>query len=232
MKKKILLIIALIFICAGCDVKYTLKIDQDLKVEEYVSATEPDKFFENFPKSSRGKVVADILSQYTDVLNENNYDTKSQVGAFQSGAIVSKSYPDLKTYSDETIFTSQFSDDKVEVTEKDNIVTLRIYGNFSHSEQNQSKVPVDTAKIRIEIPFKVTDKNCHEVDGNTYIWNFDEDSLDREIRISFDKSKVAKETKSFDYSYLIIIGAVIVLAFIGYLLYNRIGKRSKEVNDL
>ena len=188
--------------------------------------------FENFPKTSKGKVVADILSQYTDVLNKNKYETESQIGINNSGALMRKSYADLKTYSEETIFTSQFSDDKVEVTEKDNIVSLRIYGNFSHSEQNQTKVPVNTAQIRLEIPFKVTDKNCHSVEGNTYIWNFDEDSKDREIRISFDKTKVVKAKIKRDYSILIIVGALIVLAIIGYLLYNRIGKRSKEVNDL
>ena len=76
MKKKFVLIIALLFICAGCDVKYTLNIDKDLKLKETVAATEPTSFFEEYPKSSKGKVISDILEPHLDILNNQMIQNK------------------------------------------------------------------------------------------------------------------------------------------------------------
>jgi hypothetical protein len=232
MKKKIVLIITLLFICAGCDVKYTLNIDKDLKVKETVAATEPTSFFEDYPKSSKGKVISDIIEPYLDTLNKNKYDVTNYIGSYESGVTINKEYDDLKSYSEGSIFTSQYSEDKVSIKEEGDKITLSLKGNFSYSSQNQTKLPVKTAKIQLVVPYKVIEHNANSVSGNTYTWKFNEDSLDKEIKLTFDKKVIYKPKKEFDFSFLIIIGAVVVLAFIGYLVYNLLGKRSKNVNDI
>ena len=232
MKKKILLIVALLFICAGCDVKYTLTIDKDLKVKETVFATQPESFFEEYPKSSKGKVIADIVEPHLDTLNKNKYRITTSIDVNSSGVIINKDYQDLKEYSENTIFSSQFSEDKVSISEDGNIVTIKIKGKFSQSSQNQSIIPVDKAEIRLVVPFKVTEHNANTVSDNTYIWKFDEDTKEKEIKISFNKKKIEEVGQKNDYSKIILIVAAIVLVIVGYLIYNRIGKRSEKVNDI
>ena len=51
MKKKILFIILMIFICAGCKARYTVTINKDGTVEENLSASETPDFYEQYTHS-------------------------------------------------------------------------------------------------------------------------------------------------------------------------------------
>lgn len=226
MNKKIFFISLILFMCAGCKVRYTIEINEDNTVEEKVSASEDVTFFENYPNSSVGRVVGFILEPYLDTLNANEYEVTNNVKSNSGGVIVSKSYSDIETYSKNTIFYSQFTD-KINCTIDGDIVTLVVKGKFSKAEQDQTKIKVDDGVIAIKLPFKVLENNADEVNGDTYIWSANDE--ENEIRLVYNKSKVDKKN---DYSIIIIIGIIVALLIILFIAFLRINAKKQAANEI
>ncbi len=229
MKRKFLFIIFIIILCSGCRAEYNLTINDDLSVEENVLATEDEEFFEEYEKSSMGRVVGFILEPYLDTLNENGYVTNSHITSARSGATISKHFDSVEDYANNTIFASQYSD-KVNYSKDGNQITLSIKGQFSKAEQDQTRFPIDEAAISIKLPFKVIENNADKVNGDVYTWLFDEnDTKEREIKIIFDKSKIKKD---INYWYVGIVIGIIILLIVLFMVYNKVRSKRDNVNKI
>lgn len=227
--KKYILILFIIFLCCGCGVKYNISIDEKLKIEEKVSVTESAEFYSEYEKSSVGRVVSIILAPYLDTLNDNNYTITNSITSTSGGVVISKNYNSIDDYVNNTIFKSQFTDD-LNYSVDGNKVTIVADGNFSYAEQDQSRIPVDKASISIKLPFKVLEHTADEVDGDTYIWNFDK-SVEgkKEIKLVFNKSRINKE---FDYRYIIGIIIIITIIACGFIWYKKFKEKKDNANTI
>lgn len=230
MKKYLLLIIMMLFICTGCGVTYTVEINDDMSAKEQLMALENNEFFSQYEHSSKGRVIGFLLEPYLEQLNNNNYVANAYIPPTNSGggALVDKKYKTVEDLFKNTILTSVYTD-KVEYEEKGNKVTIKAKGNFSHSTQDQSRIPVDTAKIKIKLPFKVSDSNADKVSGDTYVWEFNENSKERELYITFDKTKIDTPTNSFPF---ILIGIAVIMVIVGFVVYNIVMKRRENINKI
>ena len=231
MKKKFLLVLIMILFCAGCKVKYNIKINEDGTVEETAVASETPEFYDEYTHTSVGLVISRILSQYEDILNEKKYDVKTNVYVNNdSGVTLTKKYNDFKEYIGNSILYTQFTD-KIDYTEDGDKITINAKGKFSKSEQNQDYFYIDESSIIITVPYKVLDNNADKVQGNTYIWNFDKKSnKDKEIKLVYSKSKI--DNLNIDYSVIIVIGVIILLAIISIFICLKFNTSRKEANKL
>ncbi len=229
MKRRILFILSFILIfCAGCTANYNVVINKDGTVEEKLYAYEKEEFFQQYPKSSKGLVISYILEPYLDKLNENNYTVENNITETNAGVNITKKYSSFEDYVKNSIIYNQFTDE-IKYDKNGKKETISLTGNFCHSDQNQEIIPVDNGSIAITVPYKVDEQNADKVNETSYLWNFDEDDDEREIKISFDSSKDA------NYSYLPIIGLISVLIFIlilGFILYNNLNNKRKNANKL
>jgi len=227
--KKIILILLMIGLCCGCQVNYQLEINKDLSVQENLKATRDSSFFEEYENSSMGRVVSLIIRPYLDTLNDNKYNVNNLITDSYGGVTINKKYKSLNEYSKNTILSSQFTDN-IEYKEDGNKVYLSAKGKFSHSEQDQTKFPVNDATISITVPFKVTENNADTVDGNTYIWEFDsKDDKEREIKLVFNKEKM-----SDDNSLTVIIGILILIILVtgGLIMFKQFKDKKESANDI
>lgn len=229
MKRKFVFIFLIIILCSGCRAEYNLTINDDLSVEENVLATEAEDFFKEYEKSSIGRVIGFILEPYLTTLNENNYTTNTYITSGRSGATISKKFDSLEEFAKSTIFASQYTD-KVDYTKDGNKITLSVKGRFSKADQDQTRFPIEEAAISIKLPFKVIDNNADKVDGDVYTWLFDKkDTEEREIKITFDGSKI---NKSFNYWYIGIIIGIIILLIMLFMVYNKVKSKRNNVNEI
>ena len=231
MKKKIILILIMLFICAGCKAKYNISISEDGSVYETAVLTEDEEFFENYEHSSVGRVIGFIAEPYLDKLNSNGYEINSSIGKSESGAIVKRKFNSVEEYTKNTILSSQFSSDKMKYEEDGNKVTLSIKGNFSKGTQDQERVAVDEATVSITIPYKVKESNADKVSGETYTWVFNKDDDDeREIKLVYDKSKVKGDFSLVTTITVIVI--IVVLLLGSFIVYRNFNKKKNSVNKI
>lgn len=229
MKKKFVFIVFIIILCSGCRAEYNLTINDDLSVEENVLATEDSEFFEEYEKSSMGRVVGFILEPYLNTLNENSYTTNSYITNSRSGATIMKKFNSIEEYANSNLFSSQYAEN-VNYSKDGNEITLSVKGNFSKAEQDQTRFPIDEAAISIKLPFKVIENNADKVDGDVYTWIFTEnDTQEREIKIIFDKSKIKKD---INYWYVGIVIGIIILLIVLFMVYNKIRSKRNNVNEI
>lgn len=221
--------------CAGCKVNYSVNIEKNLSVKESIRATESEEFFKEYTNSSIGRVVSFISAPYLETLNQTGYLYTTAIGKKDGGAIVTKDYDSIEDYVNQTIVTSQFTNERISYNRDGDMVTLSAIGKFSTSEQDQTKIYIDEASISLSIPFEVVDNNADRVMGNTYIWDFDnKNSEEREIKISFN-AKVLEENKdkvNKVYLYLIIAGLIIMAIVIGIHIYNKLQEKRAKVNKI
>lgn len=229
MKKKIIIFLLLMIVSTGCKVKYNITINEEGTVNETVLATRSADFFAEYKNSSVGRVVSLMLKPHLDTLNEKKYVVDNYITSSDSGVIVKKDYSNLKDYSNNTIFLSQYSD-KINYSEDGDKVTISTTGVFSHSDQDQTKFPVSDAAISIKVPFKVTNHNADSVVDDTYTWIFDEkDNEERTITLTYDKSKVVGKNNFWP---IVAIAILIIVAIVGFVVVNNIRKNRESVNEI
>ncbi len=229
MKKKILFIIGILILCSGCSATYKITINDDGSVNETLAASEDTEFFSNYPNSSVGRVVGNILEPYLNTLNSKEYSVSTNIQETKGGATISKKYDSIESYIKNSILYNQFTN-KINYSTDGDKVTISAKGAFEKNTQEIGVFNVNSSDIIIELPYKVLENNADEVDGKIYIWKFDEkDTNIREIKLVYDKSKIYNDTSYLTY---IAIGVIILfLAGMVYLYLRFTGKR-KSVNKI
>ncbi len=229
MKKNFILLLFFVMLCCGCEANYTLRINEDLTVSETLSATEPAEFFLQYENSSVQRVVGFILEPNLEVINANKYQVGYINDSDKGGATLTKNYNSLEEYVKNTKISEQFGNE-ITYTKNGDETTLSITGSFSVDEQDQETgYKVQTAKISIVVPFEVTNHNAdsYDKDSNTYTWNFDENSEERTLTLTFNQAMKEEESNWYVYAG---IGLVVVL--IGVYVVLTIVNQNKQRNKM
>lgn len=228
-KKLVLLFISLLILCSGCTAEYTLSIGEDFTITESFTAMEDADFYNTYQNSSVQKVIGFILEPNLEYLNSNGYQVDQVIHNSDAGVKVENTYKSIEEFKEKSKVPNQIASDWSYVDNGDTI-TLSIKGTLNQDEQDQDgRYVIDEAKIKIVVPFEVVNHNADSTENNSYIWNLDTKSKDKEITITFTKSK--KVDKPSETPYIIFGIIIVVVLIIAIAIYSIIGSTKKR-NDL
>jgi len=231
-KKILILFISLFILCSGCTAEYTLEIKEDLTVKESFTAMEDADFYNSYEYSSAQEVIGFMLEPNLDYLNKNGFGISQILNKKEAGVKVENTYGSIKEFKEKSKVPEQLSEEWSYVESEDSI-TLSIKGSFHHAEQSQDGLySIHDARIKLIIPFEVTSHNADSFnrDTHSYVWNFDEETEEKEIKITFNKNLIKKdENSNFPY---IIIGIVVVVGLILFIGISGFITGNKNRNNL
>lgn len=172
--KKGMLIIALMLLLVGCDINYNISINEDFSIVSEFNYTSDDL-------STSSVIDDEDISFY----EKSGYT----VVELLRGVKIYKEYKDINAYlgvSNEAIDKVSYDRDSNMlniVVNKDKCARLFTKGSTEDGDNLASSV---SFTILSNIP--VVSSNADLVNGKMYTWNFNKDSCDRNITISFDRS--------------------------------------------
>ncbi len=219
MKKiKFILITMCLILLSGCTATYEINIKDD-KVIEKLSLIERDVTL--FDKvSDTGSTLRqdfDALLNNDDIFSKKNYEMKSLNDSNQLGIEYSSSW--AKTIVNSSILNQCYDDFNIEIYK--GIVTIETGNNFKCYDYYEN---LDTIRVVFKTNHKVISTNALEKDGDSYIWNFNEES-NKNIRISYYEDKM---DSSFDLVTIMLILTVLgIVGFIIYIIFNRIRQNNR-----
>ena len=234
MKKKRIFIIVftVLFLLTGCSVESKVKISYDGEVSEKVTILTNTAAFKN-DNSTVKQMIESSISNYSQALNFREYESEIVTGDDQSGAMFSKQYTGICSYFQDSIF-NQYVYHHMNCVEDNFYITIKNDTNYIPYCENCSDWPkLNKVVFKLTLPIKAEENNADKVDGNTYIWLYDENTTNKDFYIKINKTtfnenkaKVEKQNKrnSLIRNTSIIIGIlifVIVLLFVGVILYKK-----------
>ena len=194
--KKIFLVLIGIFLMTGCaDVKYNINISKKMKVEEEVFITGTNTYFANFYRNLPITIVEEYYNNKETMkpLAENGYtfEINKDKGRYP-GILANKSFNSLKEYKENTVFINQVFED-ISLIENDKLITLETKNFLPYVEDESfGRYPISNLSIDIKLPYVVTENNADSYNPktNTFTWKIDSNTKDKEIKLTFDKSKI------------------------------------------
>ena len=200
-----------IFIITGCKVEYKLKINDDLTVQESVTMTGTDEFFNNYYKSSRLNVINMLLNdERKKQLTENGYQYEI-VEQTTPYVLATKKYNNIEEFSSKTIFFNQYFEN-LEVVNDEGIISIKTQDFIPINPDFIERYDIKTTKIEITVPFKVVSSNATRFDAktNTYTWYISDETTDFSLDLSYN-SNMMYEVPSDGWHPLMILGITILL---------------------
>lgn len=229
MKKILILVIS--FLLTGCaSVKYDLNIDRNLTVYEEVFITATKEYFSNFYKNYPKTIVQEFYNneELMSPIRNNNYKYNLELKGKNPGLFVKKQYKSISDYVANTIFRGQSFENIITSTDND-IITINMNNYIRFAEDGDVGSSISIATITLKLPFVVTNSNADKVNykTNTYEWSINEETDEKEINISFDKSKIYIYKNDL-IMYISI--AILIILFIILIIYisNAVVKRKRN----
>lgn len=231
MKKiKRIFIVLIMFLLCGCSVEYNLDIFSDNTIKESVVAEEKT----NRMKINTGLDETSSVEYLYDMFKREGYDThiKTKTDGDNTISTVIGYYDSIEKYSEN--FTSDLFE-KVDITTKDDIVTLNMNQTVQLTDDTSSSLVYDSVTINIKLPFKVISNNADKVKNDTYTWYVSKDEDLKNISISYDKSvnknektvKIGNSSIRVKVKYIVISIIVILILSITLIVYRNNKKNNR-----
>lgn len=229
-KTKIILLMLVMFLFSGCTVNYDLYINDDLTVNEKVTAIEFSNTLNDMTGQDPEAAAKSLLDNYK--IDGVKYSTSVIKSNDSITAKASTSFKSLEEYSE--YFTSDIVEEAY-VTKKGDIVTLEYNQDVALDNYSSRTLMYDDIIVTITVPFKVVENNADKKQGNTYTWNITRDGNKKNIKIKFDTSKTNTYRKfnfgffkvDVKYSFLLVFGIVVVILLIVLYVYIKNKKNNK-----
>ena len=165
-----------------------------------------------------------LLDIYKDDSSYSKYKIEEYYKKDYSGALVSADYKDFYSYTRENkIKKTLFG--QIELYEENGHGFFKAYDYrgelFFSSEETDFKN--NSLVFTLKLPFKVIGSNADSIDveNGVYSWTFDENSVDKDVNIEFDLSKIAVKNKLFQKSILVsAISFSFILVFIVFVYFR------------
>lgn len=224
MKKTIMLLFIMFFI-TGCEKEadYTLEIFSDtiketasitLKEDDYDKANYLNDIFSitseqyDNDKDSGSSIISEIKKEELNATSEP--DDLFQKSIKEDEITLNFNYNN-DNYGISKIFTSCFNKTYYDSTEK--YYVIKGYDRFKCLYKEEVKIAVKT-------DYKVIDSNADEINGNEYIWYFNEDNyIEHEVYLQV--SKQLKRKSHITWKMYIAIAMLII-----FILYKLINKKN------
>lgn len=216
-KFKIFLITITILLASGCSIKYNLVIDKNGATEninaEFANNESNRKLVDKLYKQER--------SAYYDFDNGKTYyyevkrldDTRKTIGLNYRYNYYKHEKLQYSNALTQCFYNVSVVKDKEFIT----INTSKGINCLSHDGQKL----VNKIDVSIRTDYKVVENNADEHSNNNYMWYINgKNSNNKSIYIKIDYKEKAVSMSNEDKILLIVIAAIIVVAFISLILYT------------
>lgn len=169
-----MLIIALMLLLVGCDINYNISINEDFSIVSEFNYTSDDL-------STSSVIDDEDISFY----EKSGYT----VVELLRGVKIYKEYKDINAY----LGVSNEAIDKVSYDRDSNMLNIVVNKDkcarlFTKESTEDGDNLASSVSFTILSNVPVVSSNADLVNGKMYTWNFNKDSCDRNITISFDRS--------------------------------------------
>lgn len=169
-----MLIIALMLLLVGCDINYNISINEDFSIVSEFNYTSDDL-------STSSVIDDEDISFY----EKSGYT----VVELLRGVKIYKEYKDINAY----LGVSNEAIDKVSYDRDSNMLNIVVNKDkcarlFTKESTEDGDNLASSVSFTILSNIPVVSSNADLVNGKMYTWNFNKDSCDRNITISFDRS--------------------------------------------
>lgn len=206
--KKILIILCLILL-SGCDIKYDLKINEDLTYNENISISEEENYF-----------IENIPEDWDKIKQEYSYSENKYLG--KTNASLIKNNTDFMSLSENELVKRFVG--KVKITEGNTIKIVIIFNDFfweAIKGNAQFSNSVDDITLKLDIPFEVVNANNTTTEGNKLIWKFNKDTKSEIMRLEFKNPHIVENFLKRNIVIIIILGVLLVFVGSAFLKYKK-----------
>ena len=231
--KKIFIVFVFSFLITGCaSVDYNLNIEKNLTVVEEINMSATKDYFDLFYKNLPITIVQEAYdSEWMEPLKTNNYDFELKKDNHPYPSVfATKKYSSLNEYTEKTIFKNQSFEDIV-ISTNENLVTIKSINFLPYvDDQTDIRFSISDLAVNIKLPYVVTDSNADKINRqtNTYTWLINEETENKEINITFDKSKIYVYNLNM-YISIVVLSIIIIIVII---IVLRMRKKNKINNDI
>ena len=205
--KKIVILVSLLVLLTGCSVNYHIEIKDDLKVTETAYLEGNDELYNSHYRTTKVKVLEELLDIYDSELKENNYQTevvKNEIPYVE----VRREYQDIQEYlNNSKLFNNYF--DKINYTKEGKIVKIETEGFNPNEEENPDRFYVENLDIAIKSAYKVVDSNATKIDKKTNTYHFVMKASDEDFKIMLKLDTSSKFIANFDI-YIVLFGILVL----------------------
>lgn len=203
-KLKIIILLFLVFLSAGCAGDYNITINEDLSINEEL----------NLELENTGIEYDKTLKLFMDnKIDENNYHVSV------NGSKVVIKYEERFNSIDDYILNSKVYHqliDEIKYSKVDNYIDIYIYQNLELKNDNNNIGNIsdlDFIQVNIINPYKVIVSNEDSLAENTYTWNINKDTINKKILMQFEP-KLDKLPYSVLITGIVIIICSLILTYI------------------
>ena len=225
--RKLIILVFLLILVTGCEVKSNITINKDLTVVEEVSMGGTETFFKNHYMSLPLTVINKMIETDSnrELLDQNGYSHSINKEGKYPVYVAKKTYNSITDYTANTIFKSHYFN-KFESSVNGNVITINAKDFISNgSVDDEDRYYISDCTYSINLPFVVTDSNADKIDKktNTYYWYINDETANKEFKLTFDTSKVYVYNLIMYISIgiLALIVLVIVIIFVKHIYYNK-----------
>lgn len=233
---KRILVLLIIIVLTGCSANASIIVDEQGKVKEEVDVLIPSELISN-KKDRIESYINNAISSFKPVLDRRGYSTSiinNPDG--NSGAHVYNTFDNICKYAENTIF-SQYLYKNIECTEEDEYYELKsATEHIKYCSDCNDWPAIENVNLKITLPIKAEESDADEISGNTYIWRYDEDTLDSKtlyLKISKEKlkeseKKLKKQTNLKNITIKVIVIVMIIASFL--IIFSKLYKKYKNNN--
>ncbi len=210
MKKKIILLLLVIFLC-GCEAKYNIKIS-DNRIDEEIKLTEKDEVLEYYDKEDQD-LFEDELSYWELDLDYYKKDR------FKENGVSGYKYTSYFNYDEFGTLTA----------------LKRCYEKFDYSSEQNIKIETsndflcmndynefETFEINITTDYKIVNSNADRKNGNTHTWIINKKNhKNKPIKIEIEKKYASNQDRTLGPGAIIVIIIFITLIILKLTVFKK-----------
>ena len=205
-KVRYIIIILLIFIVTGCNIKYNISFNET-NVNENIEIS-----------GLNGNLQNDLIDPIYYFFQGYPYDILSN----PDSSNVKQTWLSLDDFKDNSVLFKEFIDNNsIKINGKKVVIDLYVNDNVQSYLELYGKP--ENIEFSLIIPYYVSSHNATNVNGDTYTWKFT-DIENAHIKINFDMGK----SKNYMQTFFSVCTIVIVLVIIGSTIVYFVNKNKKN----
>ena len=203
-KLKMFLLLIIVFLVCGCSGTYNLKINNDLSVSEELNITLEDE--------------SSNYDSINDLFINNNIDEKDYRIVIENNDLnvtYNNKYDSIEDYLLNSFLYKQLFDNISYNTDRKefSLEASNIFNN-NNSTLNFSN-RIKSLQIKVDTPLNVVEENSDSSTDNSYIWNIDNKTKEKDLYLIF-----SVDNNIFTTGNILVFGAIIIVLII--LVYSLI----------
>ena len=219
--KKVVILGCLVFLLTGCTVNYNIEIKDNLKIKEEALIYGDEELYNSRYRTTRAKVLKEMLNIYIKDLNNKNYQAK--VIEEIPYVNLNKEYNNMEEYINNSLLFNDYFD-KINYTTNGKIVKIETEGFNPNEEENPGRFFVDNLDISVKCAYNVIKSNATKVDKtNTYHFIINSNTEDFKILLEYDTG--SRFIANLDI--YILIGVILVATAGSWFLVYRLNKKKQ-----